>query len=150
MVEKRANVPRLLLGFSFLINGVNWWWKILPYPSVLDLPLASTPHFVQAMIDTGFLFDAIKVVEVITGIMFLANPFVPLALVIAFPVAVAIWAVDIGLLGMNLRAEVMGWSVLLLNAFLLFAYLESYKGLFAGRVMPGSYWSVRSQSENAK
>jgi len=142
MVEKLANFSRLLLGFSYLINGVNWWWKILPYPSVLDPALASTPHFVQAMIDTGFLFDAIKVVEVTTGIMFLANRFVPLALVVAFPVTVGIWAVDIGLLGMSLRAEVMGWSVLLLNAFLLFAYLESYKGLFAGRVVPGSYWDT--------
>jgi hypothetical protein len=150
MIEKLANISRLLLGFTFVINGVNWWWKILPYPSVLDPPLASTPHFVQAMIDTGFLFDAIKAVEVITGVMFLANRFVPLALVVAFPVTVAIWAVDVGLLGTNLRAEVMGWSVLLLNVFLLFAYLENYRGLLAGRVLPGSYWSVRSKANHTR
>lgn len=136
VIRRLAILTRYLFGFDFLINGINWWWKILPYPSRLDPPNVHTPHFVQAMIDTGFLFDGIKVVEVVAGLALLGNFYVPLALVVAFPVTVAAWAVDIGLLGTSLRAEVLGWSVLLMNVFLMLAYVDSYAPLFKARATP--------------
>ncbi len=140
MIKKLAVLTRYLLGFDFLVNGVNWWWKILPYPALHDPPGQHTPQFVQAMIETGFLFEAIKGVEVITGLALLANRFVPLALVIAFPVTVAAWAVDVGLLTKNFRAQVMGWSLLTMNAFLMVAYLDSYRALLHAHATPGREW----------
>jgi hypothetical protein len=143
MIGKLAVLSRYLFGFSFFINGINWWWKILPYPTRYDPPNIHTPHFVQAMIDTGFLFAGIKVVEVITGAALLANLYVALALVVAFPVTVAAWAVDVGLLGSSVRAQVLGWSVLLMNAFLLLAYIDSYLPMLLARVSPSARWDVR-------
>jgi hypothetical protein len=140
LIVHLATTARFLFGFAFFINGVNWWWKVLPYPTIGDAPSANTPAFVQAMIDTGFLFDAIKVVEVIAGVALLANVYVPLALVVAFPVSVAVWAVDIGMLGQNLRAQVMGWAILLLNGFLLLAYIDRYLPMLAMRAPAGAFW----------
>ncbi len=131
-----THAARLLFGFDFLLNGINWWWKLLPYPSVWDPPLRQTPPFVQAMIDTGFMFDGIKVVEVVVGLLLLANRWVPLALVVAFPVTVAIWSVDFFLISMNVRAQVMGWSALALNTFLLFAYLNCYAPMLVSQATP--------------
>lgn len=134
MFGKLVHAVRLLFGLNFLLNGINWWWKILPYPTIGDPP--GGPPFVQAMIDTGFLFYGIKVVEVTAGLAILANRFVPLALVIAFPVTVAAWAVDVGLLGHSLRAQVMGWAVFIMNGFLLLAYLDVYRPMLAIRAAP--------------
>ncbi|MGV3554952.1 MAG: hypothetical protein ACO1OD_06820 [Croceibacterium sp.] len=136
--ERLVHAARVLFGVNFLLNGINWWWKILPYPSIGDPP--GGPPFVQAMIDTGFLFDGIKVVEVVTGLAILANRYVPLALAVAFPVTVAAWAVDIGLLGQSLRAQVMGWAVLTMNAFLMLAYFSSYRSMFERRASPDHVW----------
>jgi putative oxidoreductase len=142
VIAKLAVLVRYLFGFNFLINGITWWWKIMPYPTRHDPPNIHTPQFVQAMIDTGFLFDGIKVVEVVAGVALLANLYVPLALVVAFPVTVAAWAVDVGLLGSSVRAQVLGWSVLLMNTFLMLAYIDSYSPLLRVRALPSSAWAV--------
>lgn len=128
---------RLLLAIDFLLNGMSWWWKILPYPSISDPHANRGPLFVQAMIDTGYMFDGIKAVEVIAGGLLLVNRLVPLALLIAFPVSVGAWSVDFFLISGSLRAQVMGWSVLCLNGFLLLAYLPYFKTIFVARAQPG-------------
>ncbi len=136
MFYNLVHAVRVLFGFNFLLNGINWWWKILPYPTMGDPP--GGDPFVQAMIDTGFLFDGIKLVEVVTGAAILANRYVPLALAAAFPVTVAAWAVDIGLLGHSLRAQVMGWAVLSMNGFLMLAYLDCFRPMLVGRAAPNA------------
>jgi hypothetical protein len=138
MSEKIFHAVRILFGLNFLLNGINWWWKILPYPTIGDRP--GGPPFVQAMIATGFLFGCIKAVEVVTGVAILANRFVPLALAVALPVTLAAWAVDIGLLGHSLRAQVMGWAVLSMNGFLMLAYIEAYRPMLLGKSAPGQRW----------
>ena len=79
MLKNLVTAARLLLGFDLLLNGINWWWKLLPYPTLGDVPAHGTPQFIQAMIDTHFLFDGIKIVEVATGLALFANRWVPLA-----------------------------------------------------------------------
>jgi hypothetical protein len=130
------------MGFIFLVNGLNWWWKILPYPSLHDPALAKTPPFIQAMIDTGFMFDVVRVLEVAVGIALLADAWTVLALLVAFPISAAIWTVDLFLISGNLRAQVMGWAALLLNLFLMFANWNIYSPLLVFR-SPGksSFWS---------
>jgi hypothetical protein len=71
-------------------------------------------------------------------IAMLANRYVPLALAVAFPVTVAAWGVDVGLLGHSLRAQVMGWAVLAMNVFLMLAYVELYRPMLARRAEPAS------------
>ena len=136
MLARLAQVARLLLGFIYVLNGLNWWWKLLPYPSLLDPPLSNTPPFVQAMIDTGFMFDGTKVVEVVTGLMLLANVWVPLALLVALPVTVGIWSVDFFLISKSLRAQVFGWSVLTLNTYLLLVYIRYFTPMLVARATP--------------
>jgi len=142
MIARLATAARLLLAVSFLLNGVNWWWKLMPFPTLGDAPSPHNPAFVQAMINTRFLFDGVKLVEVLAGAALATNLYVPLALAVAFPVSVGVWAVDLGLLGSSLRAQVMGWSVMLLNSFLLLAYFENYALLFKMRSAPGRYWQA--------
>lgn len=136
MFAQLTRVARMIFAFEFLINGLNGWWKVLPYPTVFDPPVSTTPPFVQAMLDTGYLFGALKAVEVLGGLMLLTNRWVPLALVLCFPITIGAWSIDFFLLQQSLRAQVMGWSVLLLNTYLLFAYLHYYLPMLVSRSCP--------------
>lgn len=136
MFHQLTRAARIIFAFEFLINGLNGWWKVLPYPTVFDPPLPTTPAFVQAMIDTGYMFGSLKAIEVAGGLLLLANRWVPLVLVVCFPVTVGAWSIDYFLIDHSLRAQVMGWSVLLLNTYLLLAYMRYYTPLFVARSSP--------------
>jgi|HubBroStandDraft_1064217.scaffolds.fasta_scaffold122812_1 hypothetical protein len=128
-----VTAARLLLGAEFFINGLNWWVKLItPYPSVSDGALLPKGDLVGAMIDTGILFHLVKAAELAAGIALLGNWFVPLALVVVFPVTVNVFVVDV-FLHHRLRGFIMGAGAMLINSFLMLAYLGHYKTMLVRR-----------------
>jgi hypothetical protein len=124
---------RILFGLHFLCNGLNFFLHFFP------IPLPQNPvavNFVKAMNDTGVIFTAVKIIEVTTGLSLLLNRFVPLALVIALPVSVNVFFVDVFLVGTWFGGYVLGGGTLLLNVLLLFAYLKYYRPLLAIKSEP--------------
>jgi hypothetical protein len=119
---------RMILGLEFLLNGLNWWIKIIgPYPSISDYAGGKPVHpgFVGAMIATGFIFHIVKATELIAGIGLLANRWVPLCLVAVFPVTVNVFFVDV-LMSTHLRAHIMGTGAMLMSIFLMLSYFSYY------------------------
>ncbi|MEO0033483.1 MAG: hypothetical protein RIS94_3241, partial [Pseudomonadota bacterium] len=90
--ERLLNVVRLLLGTVYLVNGTNWFFKIItPYPSMSDYAHYLPPaDVVGAMIEQGVLFHAAKAMEVLAGVLLLSNRLVPLALVVSMSVTVPV------------------------------------------------------------
>jgi hypothetical protein len=125
---------RVVLGLEFIINGLNWWYKLIgDYPSIVDFQHGrSTDSFVGAMIKTGILFHLVKGSELLAGIGLLTNRFVPLALVISFPVTVNVFIVDV-LISQHLRAHVMGTGAMLMSVVLMIAYLRYYAPMLTMR-----------------
>ena len=82
------------------------------------------------------MFTAVKVIEVSTGVAILTNRFVPLALVVALPVAVNIFFVDVFLVRTWFGGYVLGGGTLLLNVALLFGYLKYYRPMLSARSEP--------------
>jgi len=81
-----AYAVQFFFGGWFLFHGLNYFLAFFPQPpgsSVL------THEFIGALIDSG-IFGVVKGIEVATGVAFLANRFVPLAAVAAFPVSFSI------------------------------------------------------------
>lgn len=130
---------RVLAGMAYLLNGLNWWVKIItPYPSMSDfVDFVPPPDVVGAMIENGVLFHLVKMSELIVGIALLANRFVPLALVIALPIAVPIFIVDVFFIA-HLRGQIMGWGTLVLTFYLMISYLGSYHGILAPQSTPSA------------
>lgn len=126
---------RILLGLVYLINGTNWFFKIItPYPSISDfVHYMPPPDIVGAMIEQGLLFHLAKAMEVVTGIALLANRFVPLALVLAMPVTVTVFIVDVFKPEFRLRAFLMGSGSLVMNITLLLAYYHHYRAMLSWR-----------------
>jgi len=137
---------RVLMGTDFLVNGLNWWVKLIDaYPSISDYAHRAPPaDLVGAMIQTGVMFHLVKATELLTGVALLANRFVPLMLVVVFPVTVAVFVVDVVLLH-HLRGFIMGGGALLMNVFLMLSYLGCYRPMLRSRAIPD--WPAAELSE---
>lgn len=133
MNKTATTALRILFGLHFFLNGLNFFLHFF------NIPLPHNPvavNFVKAMNDTGIVFEAVKVVEVTTGIALLVNRFVPLALVVALPVSVNVFFVDVFLVGTWFGGYVLGIGTLLLNVLLLFAYLRYYRPMLSMKAEP--------------
>jgi hypothetical protein len=132
-MNRAVTVIRVIFGIHFHFNGLNFFFHFM------TIPLPHNPvavNFVRALNDTGIVFNAVKVIEVGTGLALLANRFVPLALVIALPVSLNIFFVDVFLIGTWFGGWVLGAGTLLLNAILLFSYLKYYRPMLSMRAQP--------------
>ena len=133
MNPKFVMVVRILFGLHFLLNGLNFFFHFFNVPAPTN-PLAT--QFMKAMVESGVIFTAVKSVEVLSGIALLANRFVPLALVVALPVSVNVFFVDVFLIGTWFGGYVLGGGTLLLNVVLLFGYLKFYQPMLCARAEP--------------
>lgn len=138
MFDKLLTYVRILLGLVYAINGLNWFFKVItPYPSMSDfIDYMPPPDIVGALIENGILFHLAKGVELLTGLMLLANRGVPLALVVAMTVTVPVFVVDVFKPEFRLRAFLMGTSSLTMNAALLLAYCHYYLPMLNWRSAP--------------
>jgi putative oxidoreductase len=78
-------VARLLLGVIFVVFGLNGFLHFIKAP----MPTGIAGQFVGAIFASGF-WVVIFGVQVISGVLFLAGRFVPLALVLIGPMIVNI------------------------------------------------------------
>lgn len=128
-----VTVLRLLFGLHFLINGLNFFFHfftIAPPHSVLANEL------MHGFVASG-MFNIAKTVEVVVGILLLTNLFVPLALVLAVPVASIIAFVDVLLIGTPIGGWLLGGGTLLLNVLLLLGYFRYYRPMLQMKTTPG-------------
>ncbi len=78
-------VARLLLGLIFVVFGLNGFLHFIKGP----MPTGIAGEFVGAIFASGF-WVVVFAVQLLSGILFLLNRFVPLALVLIGPVIVNI------------------------------------------------------------
>jgi hypothetical protein len=80
-----TNVSRFLLGFIFLVFGVNGFLHFIPMPP----PSGVAGQFLGSMFVTKYLL-VVSALQVISGALLLINRYVPLALTILGPIIVNI------------------------------------------------------------
>lgn len=149
---KSLLVVRWLLGIHYVLNGLNWWYKILPFPNLHDPPNAPMKYaYVTALIGSGWMFQLSKLVELSTGISLLLNQFVPLMLVVSMSVAVTAFLMDFfighfitGWISGTVPFEVLwakildlvffGGTGLAMQAYLMIAYLHVYRPMLSRKV----------------
>lgn len=127
--HKTITAARYVLGLMLFVFGLNGFLQFLPMP---EMPEAAG-RFLGAMMETGYLFTLVKLVEITVGVLLLTNRFVPLALVLLAPVSVNIVAFHLFLDPAGIAA---GAVVFLLNVFLLFAYKPVYEPMLQAKVEP--------------
>ncbi len=118
---------RIVLGLIFTVFGLNGFLHFMPNPPVPE----AAGSFLGALAATGYMFPLIKGTEVVAGLALLSNRFVPLALILLSPVVVNIFAFHT-----VLAPAPIGVLVLLLTAYLGYAYRNHFAGLFVAKVRP--------------
>jgi len=144
MIKSLTDYLRILLGLVYLLNGTNWFFKIItPYPSMSDfIDYLPPPDIAGAMIENGMMFHLGKGIEVVTGIALLANRLVPLSLVVAMTVTVPVFLIDVFGHSFRLRAFLMGSGSMVLNCTLLMAYYHHFRPMMA--------WKTAAEADPAK
>ena len=117
-------VARILLGLVFLASGVAGFF-VKPPPEI--------PEFAQALMKTGYMFQFIKVVEIVVGLLLLLNRFVPLALAVLAPVMINIFAFHLFLDPKNIVVPIV---LAALQVYLAWVYRDAFRPMLAARVTP--------------
>lgn len=126
-----ALVGRLIFGAWFAFNGILYWTPWLP-PAYNPAAV----RFLEVLTETGVMRLA-KIVELLVGLALLANFYVPLFLVIGFPVSVIIAYNDLVLeypIAFSMTGGAVHFSV---HVFLLFAYFDYYRPMLTRRARAG-------------
>src|ERR1700722_171220 len=110
---------QFFFGGWFLYNGLNFFLTFFPQPSGSS---GLSHELIRALIDTK-LFTVVKGLEILTGIAFLANRFVPLAVVVAFPISFSIAHLNLIANG-DLFSHVIAFFVIALNGVIGIGYLD--------------------------
>lgn len=113
---------RFGLGLIYLIFGLNFFLHFLPMPQ----PPEAMGKLMGAFFESGYLFQFVKLTEIIAGALLLFNVFSPLALVILAPITLNIFAVHAFLDPAGLPIAVV---LVVLHVFLGFVHMPYYKTL---------------------
>jgi uncharacterized membrane protein YphA (DoxX/SURF4 family) len=116
---------RMIFGGWMVYAGLNHWFHFTPQP------FGQNPVSIElttVLIESG-LFDLVKAMETITGVLVLMGVFVPLALVAALPISVVVAYFNLVLEHNGVVNYVAGTLVLGINLLLMLAYVDSYRPL---------------------
>ena len=117
---------RLVFGGWMVPAGLEHFIHIFPQP-MGSKPLSQ--ELIVALLNSH-LFDMVKAVEFIAGVMVLAGFFTPLGLVICMPVSFCVFYWDTPLEGWTSGAARAGEICLLVTVLLCCAHIKSYRSMF--------------------
>ena len=120
---------RLAFGVWFVMSGMRYYQP--------DMPMGRTPvamELMKALVDSDVML-IVKSVELLVGAMLVLDIYVPLALVLGFPVTLMVAYVCLIVEWPATRPLIGGGATLVAHVFLLFAYLRCYRPMlvFKGR-----------------
>jgi hypothetical protein len=120
--EKVIMGVRIVLGLLLFVFGLNKFLNFMPAP---ELPVGAG-LLMMALAKSGYIMTLVGVVEVLVGVMLLANKYVALALLLLAPITVNILAFHL----VHDMAGIGGAAlVTILNVFLFLAYKDKYSGV---------------------
>lgn len=120
MLSKAQTPLRVLFGLFWLTFGLNFFFHYLPQPPMNE----AAGQLVGAIYQSGLL-QWVKVIEILVGVMLVANLFAPLALVLISPVIVNIFFVHL----LDTGGLPVAVIAIVLNILLAVSYKDRYAQL---------------------
>ena len=118
-------IARVLLGLIFLVFGLNFFFYFIP---MTPPPMSKeATAFSGGLFGSGYFFQYLKVIEVISGLFLLINRFTAFFVLVLLPISVNIALYHTVLAP---AGAPMGIGIIVLNIFLCVAYLKYYKSVF--------------------
>jgi len=126
-----AVIARILMGLIFLVMGLNGFLNFIPQPST-PVP-AKALAFLGALYSTGYMVGAASGIEVVAGVMLVANRWVPLALALIAPIIVNIMLLHLFLAPALIAPALV---VFLLEIYLAWTYRAAFRPMLAMHTAP--------------
>lgn len=83
-------IIRVLVGLMFLFASITYFLNLAPPPEFGG----NTKTFFDGITASGYILPVVKVFELLCGLAFLVGRFVPLAVVLIFPIALNILLIN--------------------------------------------------------
>jgi putative oxidoreductase len=125
-VQTIARVASILLGLIYLFFGLNFFFHFLQ--AVPADPSSKAGIFLAGLFSSGYFFIFLKTLEVLCGILFIADWFVPLVLILVSPISVNIFLFHV-ILAPAAPALFISFLIIILNIYLAWAYRHVYAPL---------------------
>jgi len=120
-------IARILLGLIYLVFGLNFFFHF----SFLNMPVPkmspAAAAFSGGLFGTGYFFQYMKALEIISGVFLLINRYTAFFLLVLLPISLNIALFHFILVP---SGAPMGAAVIVLNVFLCIAYLKYYTSVF--------------------
>lgn len=113
-------ISRYLLGFMYVVLGLNGFLGFIPLPAFTGNPA----DFMRIISATGFL-HFVKGLEVVAGLTLLSGQFARLGAIVLMPITINILLFHLLIERGN---PVMGLVMLAMNTLILLGYYEDLKG----------------------
>jgi uncharacterized membrane protein YphA (DoxX/SURF4 family) len=119
---------RIVLGLLFFVTGLNGFLNFIPQGAE-PMPEGALA-FSTALAQTGYMLPLTMGVQLLSGMLLLANRFVPLALVLLAPVVVNIFAFHVFLAPSGL---VIAVAVVAMEVGLTWAHRDAFRSVLRAR-----------------
>jgi putative oxidoreductase len=121
-MKKAKLIIRILFGLMLVIFGLNKFLQFIPIPPMPE----AAGEFMGALVKSGYLMLAVAIVEIVTGVLLLADKYKSLALIVVFPVILNAFMFHLFLDIAGIGGATFAF---LMNIFLLFSNKEAYNSL---------------------
>src|SRR6476659_1322781 len=123
-MKKATIISRILLGFIYLVFGLDYFLHFIPYEPHHTGRVAA---FKAGLIGIGYFYPMLKSIQVVAGISLLINRYAPFSAVVVFPISVNVFLYHTILVP---SGWLMGVMLIVPNLFLGYAYRKYYNGMF--------------------
>lgn len=118
-----SKILRVILGLGLLFFGLNKFFGFIPIP---ELP-EDASSFMSSLEASGYVLQVVGFLEVLIGLMLIANKAVPFALLLLTPISI-----NILLFHLFLDLPGIGGAIVIavINVILIYKHWKVYKPLF--------------------
>src|SRR4030095_1179969 len=123
-MKKATIVSRVVLGFIYLVFGLDYFLHFIPYEPNHTGRVAA---FKAGLKGVGYFYPMIKSIQIAGGISLLVDQYAPFFAVVLFPISVNVFLYHTILVP---SGWLMGILLIVPNLFLGYAYRRDYRGMF--------------------
>jgi putative oxidoreductase len=123
-MKKATLVSRILLGFIYLVFGLDYFLHFIPYQPNHTGRVAA---FKAGLTGVGYFYPMLKSIQIVGGTSLLVNRYAPFFAVVLFPISLNVLLYHTILVP---SGWLMGVFLIVPNLFLGYAYRKYYSGMF--------------------
>ncbi|GGH23271.1 DoxX family membrane protein [Mucilaginibacter phyllosphaerae] len=118
-------ISRVLLGFLYLVFGLDYFLHFIPYQPPLHSGAAG--EFKAGLMATGYFYPMQKTIQILGGLSLLINRYAPFSAVVLFPISLNVFLFHTILVP---SGWLMGVFLLVPNLLLGYGYRKYYAPMF--------------------